>query len=61
MKWLEYRNNVRNCIARWLLNLANRIAADTTICSVAGKWKFLRQWEAVPYKPEPHLWAKSGS
>lgn len=61
MNIFKTRNNVRNCIARWLLNLANRIAADTTMCSTAGKWKFLRKWEAVQYKPDPHLWAKSGS
>jgi hypothetical protein len=61
MNHFKTRNNVRNWIARLLLNAANRIATETTICSTDGKWKFLRKWESVPYRPEPHKWAKQGS
>lgn len=52
---------MRTRIARFLLHLANLVAKETTLCSVDGKWKFQRYWEAVPYKPEPHSFVKCDS
>jgi hypothetical protein len=52
---------MRTQLARFLLHVASRLAKESTLCSVKGKWKFQREWEAVPYRPEPHKFAKTDS
>jgi hypothetical protein len=52
---------MRTQLARFLLHVASKLAKESTLCSVKGKWKFQREWEAVPLRPQPHPHARQDS
>jgi hypothetical protein len=53
MKYFELRGGFRNWLARLLLQAANRIATEQTLCSTKEEWQFKREWKAEPYPPVP--------
>jgi hypothetical protein len=61
MNYFTLRGGFRNWLARLLVDTANKLATHQTMCCTRGKWKFQREWEAVPLRPQPHPHARQDS